>query len=86
MTSNYDNAAKSILSIILTHGREAFEEAKIHLEASHFVESKYRMMWDSFQRLEDIDSSINVITVRKDLDIQKDRNGRASIFTVRKCK
>jgi len=77
MTSNYDNAAKSILSIILTHGREAFEEAKIHLEASHFVKSKYRMMWDSFQRLEDIDSSINVITVRKDLDIQKDRNGRA---------
>lgn len=77
MTSNYDNAAKSILSIILTHGREAFEEAKVYLEASHFIDSKYRMIWDSFQRLEDIDSSINVITVRKDLDIQKDRNGRA---------
>lgn len=72
---SYNNAAKAILSIILNNGERAFEEASTYLKTEHFIKIQYKVIWDSAQWLYDEGSTINRITILKDLEVKKDSEG-----------
>lgn len=72
MTTSYNNAAKSVLSIILRNGRQAFEEAETYLSGEHFVKMNYKVIWNACKWLYDDGSTINKNSVLKCLEVQKD--------------
>lgn len=72
---SYDNAAKAILSIILNNGETAFVEASAYLNTDYFLKIQYKIIWDSMQWLYDNGSTINRITILKDLEVKKDVDG-----------
>jgi len=67
---NYEDAMRSILSIILNHGKPGYDETvRLGIEGVHFAKDKYRVIWDAIDWLDRDGSEINLTTVRKCLDV-----------------
>lgn len=76
---SYNNAIKSILSIVLNHGSNAFEEASRHIDTKHFLQNKYRVIWNAYKWIYEDETSINKTSVMKCLEAQKDSDGNQNI-------
>lgn len=70
----FEKAQKSILSIILNHGEKAYQEAAQVISSEHFINDKYRIIWDAMTYMVDNNYTINNVTIVKHLEVQKDKN------------
>jgi replicative DNA helicase len=69
---NYNDAMKSIISIVLNTGKNGYDEAvRFGIESKHFARDKYKVIWDAIEWLDGDGSNINLTTVRKCMDVNK---------------